>query len=215
MAEGQISGTEMEFFTEIYSWVDQFDFSKPKRNIVRDFADGVFVAEIIHEYRPDLVKLHNFTFSSSLDKKRYNWTFLRNKVLKKIGVKLEDEEIENIINAKLHAIDYFLARLRKVLDNLKSKKEVLPYEDKVVKSNLQELQELKKQAGAEQLKKALFQEGIVEEPENNDEVLEKVLSMKERIDTLYNRILSLEEISTGKDRKIEDLENLILKHKLI
>lgn len=215
MAELHISGTEMEFFTEIYSWVDQFDFSKPKRNIARDFADGVFVAEIIHEYRPDLVKLHNYSNESSVSGKRKNWNFLKKKVLKRLTIKLSSEEIENIIHSKTHAIDYFLNKLRKRLDNLKSKKEILPYENKVIKSNLEELKELKLQAGSEELKQALFNEGILERPEDQDQALDKVLAMKSQIDKLYKRVLELNEITLGKDRRIESLENLILKNNLI
>lgn len=45
----------------IYNWVDEIPLSKPKkyinyninpRNIARDFADGVLVAEMINNYNP-------------------------------------------------------------------------------------------------------------------------------------------------------------------
>ena len=31
----------------LYQWVDEIPLSRPKRNIARDFADGVLVAEVI------------------------------------------------------------------------------------------------------------------------------------------------------------------------
>lgn len=45
---------------KVYEWVDEFEFSKPKKNIARDFADGVLVAEIVHNYFPYLVEVHNY-----------------------------------------------------------------------------------------------------------------------------------------------------------
>lgn len=32
---------------EIYSWVDSMPLSRPKKNIARDFSDGVLMAEIV------------------------------------------------------------------------------------------------------------------------------------------------------------------------
>ena len=32
----------------LYAWVDEIPLSRPKRNIARDFADGVLVAEVCH-----------------------------------------------------------------------------------------------------------------------------------------------------------------------
>ncbi len=42
-----VDSRESEIFTEVYTWVDDFEFSKPKKNISRDFSDGVFIAEIV------------------------------------------------------------------------------------------------------------------------------------------------------------------------
>lgn len=37
--------------TRLYTWVDEIELSRPKRNIARDFSDGVLVAEVRdHEY---------------------------------------------------------------------------------------------------------------------------------------------------------------------
>lgn len=32
--------------TRLYTWVDEIKLSRPKRNIARDFSDGVLVAEV-------------------------------------------------------------------------------------------------------------------------------------------------------------------------
>lgn len=35
-----------EELQELYSWVDSIPLSRPKRNIARDFSDGVLLAEV-------------------------------------------------------------------------------------------------------------------------------------------------------------------------
>lgn len=44
-----------EELREVYEWVDLFELSRMKKNINRDFADAVLMAEIIHTYHPKLV----------------------------------------------------------------------------------------------------------------------------------------------------------------
>ena len=44
-----------EELNEIYSWVDQISLSKPKKNMARDFSDGVLMAEVVASFFPRLV----------------------------------------------------------------------------------------------------------------------------------------------------------------
>ena len=37
---------------EVYNYVDSIPLSRPKKNISRDFCDGVLLAEIIHHFIP-------------------------------------------------------------------------------------------------------------------------------------------------------------------
>jgi len=55
-----------EELNSIYAWVDEIPLSRPKKNITRDFSDGVMVAEIIHNYYPKLVELHNYALAHSV-----------------------------------------------------------------------------------------------------------------------------------------------------
>ena len=41
----------------IYNWMDEIQLSRPRRNIARDFSDGVLLAEVLHQYFPRLVSL--------------------------------------------------------------------------------------------------------------------------------------------------------------
>jgi len=45
----------------IYNWVDEIPLSRPKRNIARDFSDGVLLAEIIKHTLPKYVDMHNYS----------------------------------------------------------------------------------------------------------------------------------------------------------
>ena len=40
---------------EVYAMVDSIDFSRTKKNINRDFADAVMMAELIHYYHPKVI----------------------------------------------------------------------------------------------------------------------------------------------------------------
>ena len=50
----------------IYNWVDEIPLSRPKRNIARDFSDGVLLAEIIKHNLPKLVDMHNYSQAHSV-----------------------------------------------------------------------------------------------------------------------------------------------------
>lgn len=69
----------------IYNWVDEIPLSRPKRNISRDFADGVLMAEIMAHYFPKYVEIHNYSQANSVAKKTYNWNTLNQKWFKKLG----------------------------------------------------------------------------------------------------------------------------------
>ena len=68
-----------EELTEVYNWVDQIPLSRPKKNICRDFSDGVLMAEIINHYFPKLVEVHNYVASTSAATKLSNWNTLNSK----------------------------------------------------------------------------------------------------------------------------------------
>ena len=72
----------------IYEWVDSVPLSRQKKNIARDFNDGILLAEMIKYHYPKLVDLHNYPSSSSTEMKMSNWNTLNHKVLKKLGLKI-------------------------------------------------------------------------------------------------------------------------------
>ena len=105
----------------IYEWVDSIELSRPKKNIARDFSDGVLLAEIIKSYFPRLVDLHNYPSCSNSKHKESNWNVLNNKVLKRLGIKLTKKEIDDIIKCEHLAIERLLQRVHNVLGNKSNK----------------------------------------------------------------------------------------------
>lgn len=73
---------------EVYEMVDSIPFSRQKKNIGRDFSDALMMAELIHNYYPKRVELHNYPSTNTVSKKIQNWNTLNSKVLKKMGLGL-------------------------------------------------------------------------------------------------------------------------------
>eukprot|EP00936_MAST-01D_sp_MAST-1D-sp1_P002628 g2628.t1 len=96
----------------LYAWVDEVPLSRPKRNIARDFSDGVLVAEMVAHYFPRLVELHNYSSANSAQQKAYNWATLNQKVFRKLGFHVEHAVVQDIVGAKLGAIEGVLVQLR-------------------------------------------------------------------------------------------------------
>ena len=82
----------------VYNWVDEIPLSRPKKNISRDFSDGCLMAEVINYFIPNLVELHNYNLAHSHKNKRQNWKTLNQKVLKKLGYQVHDEDIKEMID---------------------------------------------------------------------------------------------------------------------
>lgn len=101
-----------EELQRIYQWIDEIPLSRPKRNISRDFADGVLVAEVVAHYYPRMVELHNYPSANSFAQKLYNWQTLSKKVFKKIGLAMSKAEMEALSNAEPGAVEQLLKKLQ-------------------------------------------------------------------------------------------------------
>lgn len=109
----------------IYEWVDSSNLSRPKKNISRDFSDGVLLAELLKNINPNLVELHNYPSSNSTNQKIQNWNTLNRKVLKKLGITISDTEINQIVNCKPFVIEQVLAKIyNKIYQNDNLEQEV-------------------------------------------------------------------------------------------
>lgn len=106
-----LSPEEDEKLMHIYEWVDSSPLSRPKKNIARDFCDGVLVAEMIKNVYPTIVELHNYPSSNATKQKQQNWATLNRKVLKRIGISLSQKEIDDVVSCKQFAIEQVLAKI--------------------------------------------------------------------------------------------------------
>lgn len=106
-----------EKLQEVYIWVDEIPLSRPKKNIHRDFSDGVLVAEIIHHYYPHLVELHNYPASHAVKQKEYNWNTLKQKCFKRMPFPVKKELMTKCARAVPGAIEKFLYRLKTKLES--------------------------------------------------------------------------------------------------
>lgn len=97
---------------DLYLWVDDIPLSRPKRNIARDFSDGVCVAEVVKHYFPKLVELHNYQGANSIQGKMANWDTLNTRVFRKLFFEVPQEEIRDITAAVPGAVERFLRALR-------------------------------------------------------------------------------------------------------
>lgn len=100
-----------EEMLEMYEWIDTIPLSREKKNIARDFSDGVLMAEILKFYFPKFVEIHNYPSASSSKQKLSNWNTLNLKVFKKIKFHITQEEIDDIVVAKPNAIEKILLRM--------------------------------------------------------------------------------------------------------
>ena len=114
--EDNLEDTEDNKLMYIYEWVDSIPLSRQKKNISRDFNDAVLFAEMIKYHYPRLVDLHNYPSASSTKAKIINWETLNKKVLKKIGLKLGKNEIDDLVRSKPNAIENLLGRLYNIIN---------------------------------------------------------------------------------------------------
>jgi len=92
----------------LYTWVDEIPLSRPKRNIARDFSDGVLFAEVVAHYFPRLVDLHNYSAANNTAQKMYNWNTMNQKVFKRLGFSVAKQDFEAIANCQPGAIERLL-----------------------------------------------------------------------------------------------------------
>ena len=174
---------------KIYEWVDSFQLSRAKKNIARDFSDGLLLAEILKKYVPRLVDLHNYPDYSSTKHKLSNWETLNNKVLKKIGLRLTKKEINDVVNCKPQAIEEILKKVYNVIQNIFGKENI---RSQVQKGNMS----LEKDDNSI-LKKTLEEkENTIKELTDTISILEKKLNstneynqkLEEKIDEIIEKI---------------------------
>ena len=92
----------------VYEWVDGVPLSRPKRNINRDFMDGVMMAELVAHYNPKIVELHNYPPSGSHTTKFHNWETLNRRVFRRLGFVFCEKDLDDCAKGAPGAIERVL-----------------------------------------------------------------------------------------------------------
>ncbi|KAA3673653.1 uncharacterized protein DEA37_0012460 [Paragonimus westermani] len=102
----------------LYIWVDKVPLTRVKRNISRDFSDGVLMAEVMKHFFPKYVNLHNFPICNASDAKKKNWQLLNWKVFKKLNFELSDDVIDALVAGRPGTIEKVLLLLKTKIERM-------------------------------------------------------------------------------------------------
>ncbi|XP_076436064.1 sperm flagellar protein 1-like [Babylonia areolata] len=227
---GQMNEDELE---DLYNWIDDIPLSRPKKNMTRDFSDGVLVAEVIKHVFPKLVHIHNYPPTNKTLGKMENWDTLNRKVLRKLQFKLSEDVIQQIVASKPGVIEHVLFMLKTRLScvqwdiKVQQRKETLqskhPDVDQYSTSRICSQRNVnttlfggggvKFASGMTQMHK-----GGARRPQDDwvplillEEKEQEVLAKDETIKILQAKIKRLEHLVHLKDIRIEDLQACVQK----
>uniref|UniRef100_A0A674K1X8 Sperm flagellar protein 1 n=1 Tax=Terrapene triunguis TaxID=2587831 RepID=A0A674K1X8_9SAUR len=113
-----------ESLQELYSWVDAIPLSRPKKNITRDFSDGVLAAEVVKFYFPKMVEMHNYVPANSTQQKLSNWGHLNRKVLNKLNFSIPEDLIRKIVQCTPGVVELVLLPLRQKIEEKQKQSKV-------------------------------------------------------------------------------------------
>jgi len=130
----QAPALDEEEMQEVYQWIDEIPLTRPKKNIGRDFADGVLAAEVIKHFFPKMVEIHNYSNASSSQQKLYNWNTLNAKVLKKIGFQLSKKDIEDIVKVTPDTIERVLRLFKLKIEEHKQRRKQMREEGRSIQT---------------------------------------------------------------------------------
>ncbi|XP_010726421.1 sperm flagellar protein 1 isoform X2 [Meleagris gallopavo] len=126
-AGGGVAATASESsLRALYRWVDAVPLSRPRRNIARDFSDGVMVAEVVKFFFPAMVQLHSFVPASSTPQKLANWGHLNRKVLSKLNFSVPNEVIRQIVQCRPGVVEQVLLLLRQKIEEKQKQVKAVP-----------------------------------------------------------------------------------------
>lgn len=137
MAHGEM---DEETLQDLYSWVDAIPLSRPKRNIARDFSDGVLAAEVVKFYFPKMVEMHNYVPANSTQQKLSNWGHLNRKVLNKLNFSIPEDVIRKIAQCSPGVVELVLIPLRQKIEEKQKQAKVSTnsYQELGMRSTLEE-----------------------------------------------------------------------------
>lgn len=207
-----MSDLSEEQLRALYAWIDAIPLSRPKRNIARDFSDGVMLAEVVHAYFPALVEVHNYTPAHSVKQKIYNFETLNQRVLRKFGYVIPRPAIEDVVNCKPGAIESVLNTLQFKMAKYREKKAAAAGSDSAdsppkkdsargqprVEPEIPQVRGAVKSSVKGQVMANVDEEILIEKER-------QIRELQETVEILELKIAKLEQLVRLKDNKIQKL----------
>ncbi|XP_048419521.1 sperm flagellar protein 1 isoform X2 [Stegostoma tigrinum] len=217
-----------EALQELYAWIDGIPLSRPKRNIARDFSDGVLVAEVVKHFLPKLVEIHNYIPANSTQQKLSNWQILDRKVFSKLHFHISEDMLTKLVKSSPGVIETVLYMLRqKIEEELNRTQEVENYSTYADKNILdyvspnmhlftKECQSQPEMWYNNQKQRSFCDQYSHLNPEIRlllEEKDQALLALRETVEILQMKVQRLEHLVQLKDLRIEDLTRHLNKHK--
>ncbi|XP_032409395.1 sperm flagellar protein 1-like [Xiphophorus hellerii] len=217
---------------ETLTWIDKIPFSRSKKNISRDFSDGVMVAEIVKHYLPRIVDVHNYITSCKTQQKRNNWNLLNKRVFSKLDFYVSEDMVEKIVSSTPNVILPVLLLLKEKIENKLAQATRTQHYSRRQENLFSDVEIQQAEAGiVAQLAKMKITEPT-QKPQQlmffpemslltlRQVILEKELQIQELQDILkilQVKVSKLEELIQLKDKRIEHLTSLpeVYKTKLL
>ena len=201
----------------LYAWIDAIPLSRPKRNIARDFSDGVLFAEVIAAYFPHLVELHNYTTANSVKQKVYNFETLNTRVLRKLDYAIPRNTIDDIVNCRAGTVEAVLNGLQFKMAKYREKKASQTSSSSPSSSPHKSQQQVKSATKAQTTTEKSMKSKINHTQSSKEAILasvdEEILLEKEQhirelqetVEILELKVAKLEQLVRIKDNKIQKL----------
>ncbi|XP_043534820.1 sperm flagellar protein 1 isoform X1 [Chiloscyllium plagiosum] len=217
-----------EALQELYAWIDGIPLSRPKRNIARDFSDGVLVAEVVKHFLPKMVEIHNYIPANSTQQKLSNWQILDRKVFSKLHFHISEDMLTKLVKSSPGIIEPVLYMLRqKIEEELNCTQEVenySTYADKNISDYVppnmhlftKECQSQPEMWNNSQKQRTFYDQFSQLNPEIRlllEEKDQALLALRETVEILQMKVQRLEHLVQLKDLRIEDLTRHLNKHK--
>ncbi|XP_065519062.1 sperm flagellar protein 1 isoform X2 [Lathamus discolor] len=185
----------------LYAWLDSVPLSRPRRNVARDFSDGVLAAEVVKFFLPALVQLHSYGPACSTARKLANWAHLNRKVLSELHCSLPQDELRQLAQGRPGAAERLLLRLRgRIQERLRQGQEPgAPRE-------LSYMETGDSKAGGGCTQESPEAAGAQKQQAEQEQAL---LLAQETIQILQLKVRRLEELLRLKNVRIDDLSRLL------
>nr|XP_046213889.1 sperm flagellar protein 1 [Oncorhynchus gorbuscha] len=214
-----------EILQDLFAWIDKIPLSRPKRNITRDFSDGVMAAEVVKYFFPKLVELHNYTPANSIQQKLSNWGTLNRKVFSKLNFHIPEETVKRIVVSTAGVIEPVLCSLRERIDDKRQQctedtlLDVEYYNNRNREKPLTEPPPKKKEERADvhqHTDKTSTVLGSQVDPTIRlvlEEKEQALLALQETVEILQIKVNRLEHLVQLKDMRLEDLTRHLERYK--